>query len=573
MRYVALACDYDGTLAQDSRVDDATVEALRRLANSGRWLILVSGRLLEDLLDVFPQATMFDRIVAENGALLYDPATHEETVLGERPPGAFVEALRARHVDPLGVGRSIVATREPHQTTALEVIRDLGLEWQVIFNKGAVMILPAGVNKSTGLIAALDALELSPHNVVGIGDAENDHALLSTCECGVAVANALPMLKERADMVTRGDHGAGVVELIERILASDLRELDGQLARRHAILLGTDDSGQQVLLPSQRTCVLLAGPSGSGKSTMTLGIIERLEEQGYQFCLVDPEGDYEGIQSAIVLGEAEHPPDTWEILRALQRPDDEVVTNLLGVPLSDRPDFFINLLPRLTEVRTRLGRPHWIVVDEAHHLLPPTGSPAASTLSQMREGLLLITVHPDRLPREALSLVDVVIALGEAPAPEQTLRIVSEALGKSLPAGERPSSQGGEASVWFARMDEPPKRLHIAPARTERRRHVRKYAEGELGEDKSFYFRGPEGKLNLRAQNLSVFLQMADGVDDETWTYHLRRHDYSRWFREAIKDDDLAKEAARIESDVEASPAESRRRLREAIEKRYTLPA
>jgi HAD superfamily hydrolase (TIGR01484 family) len=573
MRYVALACDYDGTLAKDGRVDDSTVEVLRRLANSGRRLILVSGRLLEDLLEVFPQATMFDLIVAENGALLYDPTAHEEKVLGERPPDVFIEALQARQVEPLGVGRSIVATREPHQTTALEVIRDLGLEWHVIFNKGAVMILPASVNKSTGLLAALDSLDLSPHNVVGIGDAENDHVMLSTCECGVAVANALPMLKERADIVTRGDHGAGVVELIERILASDLRELDGQLARRHAIVLGTDDSGQEVILPSQRLCVLLAGPSGSGKSTMTLGIIERLEEQGYQFCLVDPEGDYESIQSAIVLGEVEHAPDTWEILRALQRLNEEVVTNLLGVPLNDRPDFFINLLPRLTEVRTRLGRPHWIVVDEAHHLLPPTGSPAASTLSQMKEGLLLITVHPDRLPREALSLVDVVIALGEAPAPEQTLQIVSEALGKPLPTGERPLSQGGEASIWFAGMDEPPKRLHIAPARTERRRHVRKYAEGELGEDKSFYFRGPEGKLNLRAQNLSVFLQMADGVDDETWTYHLRRHDYSRWFREAIKDEDLAEEVVRIESDSNVSPAESRGRMREAIEKRYTLPA
>lgn len=571
MRFVALACDYDGTLAKDGRVDGSTVEALRRLADSGRRLILVSGRLLEDLFEVFPQAKMFDRIVAENGALLYQPATNEEKVLGEHPQEAFVEALRTRQVEPLSVGRAIVATREPYQSTALDVIRDLGLEWQVIFNKGAVMMLPAGVNKSTGLLAALDSLELSAHNVVSIGDAENDHALLSACECGVAVANALPMLKERADIVTRGDHGAGVIELIERILASDLRELDLQLARRHAILLGTDDSGQQVLLPSHRVCILLAGPSGSGKSTMTLGIIERLEEQGYQFCLVDPEGDYGSIQSASVLGEVEHPPDTWEILRTLQRPDEQVVINLLGLPLTDRPDFFINLLPRLTEVRTRMGRPHWIVVDEAHHLLPPSGASAASTLSRLKDGLLLIAVHPDRIAPEALALVDVVVALGELP--EQTLRMVSEALGKPLPTGGHMSTQGGGASIWFARMDEPPKRLNIAPAHTERRRHTRKYAEGDLGEDKSFYFRGQAGKLNLRAQNLSVFLQMADGVDDETWSYHLRRHDYSRWYREAIKDDGLAEDATRVESDVNASPAESRRHLREAIEKRYTLPA
>src|SRR6266446_10126510 len=54
----------------------------------------------------------------------------------------------------------------------------------------------------------------------------------------------------------------------------------------------------------------------------------------------------------------------------------------------------------------------------------------------------------------------------------------------------------------------------------QRLRHSRKYAEGELGEDKSFYFRGQEGSLNLRAQNLVLFLQIAEGVDDGTWLYH-----------------------------------------------------
>ena len=569
MRYVARACDYDGTLAKDGRVDDSTVEALRRLADSGRRLILVTGRLLQDLLDVFPHAHMFERIVAENGALLYRPSTREEKLLGERPPDALIEALGARHIEPLSVGRAIIATLAPHESTVLEAIRELGLEWHVIFNKGAVMVLPSGVNKGTGLHAALDELDLSAHNTVGIGDAENDHTLLSLCECGVAVANAVPMLKQRADLVTQAARGAGVVELIERILASDLAELDLRLAR-HAILLGTDASGEQVFLPSPRMNVLLAGSSGSGKSTMVLGILERLAEQAYQFCLVDPEGDYEALPDAVVLGEVEHPPDTWEILRVLEQPDEQVVINLLGVPLTDRPDFFINLLPRLADVRTRLGRPHWIVVDEAHHLLSASGSPADAALSQLSAGLLLVTVHPKRIAREVLSRVDIVIALGEAQ--EQTLRIVSEALGKPLPSGKGLSSQDGEASIWFSRVDEPPKRLHIAPARTERRRHVRKYAEGELGEDKSFYFRGPDSKLNLRAQNLSMFSQMAAGVDDETWTFHLRHHDYSGWFREAIKDDDLAKSAADIESDAEASPVDSRKRMRQEIEKRYTLP-
>jgi hypothetical protein len=231
MRYLALASDYDGTLATDGRVNQETVAALERLRNSGRKLILVTGRELDDLIQVFEQIHLFDRVVAENGALLYNPATREEKLLGAKPPEEFVKTLRDRGVGPLSVGRAIVATWHPHETTVIETIRELGLELQVIFNKDAVMILPSGVNKASGLKATLSELGLSPHNTVGIGDAENDHALLSLCECGVAVANALDMLKDCADVVTKGARGAGVIEIIDQMIASDLSELSPQLKR------------------------------------------------------------------------------------------------------------------------------------------------------------------------------------------------------------------------------------------------------------------------------------------------------------------------------------------------------
>ena len=134
------------------------------------------------------------------------------------------------------------------------MIRELGLELQVIFNKGAVMVLPAGVNKASGLAAALEDLGLSPHNVVAIGDAENDHALLAMAECSAAVANALPMLKARADLVTAGDHGAGVVELIERLIEDDLRDVMLRRDERQ-LLLGTRADGSRVRSrPRVSTC-------------------------------------------------------------------------------------------------------------------------------------------------------------------------------------------------------------------------------------------------------------------------------------------------------------------------------
>src|SRR5580658_5150478 len=222
MRYHALACDYDGTLASQGTVHPHTLEALERLRKSGRKLILVTGRELGDLLHVFPGAEIFDRIVAENGALVYRPETREEKVLGEPPPEKFIEYLRKKNVTPVSVGHSIVATWEPHQNAVLEAIKALGLEWHVIFNKGAVMALPSGINKATGLSSALAELKLSPHNAAAIGDAENDHALLNMCECSAAVGNAIPLLRERADFAASQRNGAGVVELIDAMIASDL---------------------------------------------------------------------------------------------------------------------------------------------------------------------------------------------------------------------------------------------------------------------------------------------------------------------------------------------------------------
>jgi HAD superfamily hydrolase (TIGR01484 family) len=62
------------------------------------------------------------------------------------------------------------------------------------------MVLPSGVNKGTGVRAALDELKVSPHDVVAVGDAENDHPFLTLAACSVAVANALPSVKHRVDV-------------------------------------------------------------------------------------------------------------------------------------------------------------------------------------------------------------------------------------------------------------------------------------------------------------------------------------------------------------------------------------
>ncbi|HTV19716.1 MAG TPA: HAD-IIB family hydrolase, partial [Polyangiaceae bacterium] len=161
MRYLALASDYDGTLATHGAVPPHVLAGLQRARDAGRRLVLVTGRVWPELQAVFPEYKVFHRIVAENGALLIDPETGEQTLLGATPAPAFVERLRGIGVEPLSVGKVIVATWEPWQHAVLGAIRDLGLELQVIFNKGAVMVLPSGVNKASGLSAALSQLGIS----------------------------------------------------------------------------------------------------------------------------------------------------------------------------------------------------------------------------------------------------------------------------------------------------------------------------------------------------------------------------------------------------------------------------
>ncbi len=572
MRFRVLAADYDGTLAHHGQTAPSTVAALRRLKDSGRKLVLVTGRQIDDLLQVFPEVDLFSSVVGENGAVIYNPSTRETRALAETPPPAFVQKLRERVGGPPGTvaaGKVIVATWQPHEVHTIELIKDMGLELQVIFNKGAVMVLPSGVNKASGLQAALDEMQLSPRSAVAVGDAENDHAFLSLCECSVAVANALPAVKERADLVMSSPHGLGVEELIDKLLTDDLEQETARLPRL-AIPVGTDLQGRPVTVSPHAAPLLFAGSSGAGKSSLATAFMETLFERGYQACVIDPEGDMRDLPSTMSLGDATHPPVVGEVIELLsQQPRQSVAVSLVGVPLADRPGLFESLLPRLLELRARIGRPHWIVIDETHHVAAATRHPGGLTLPAEPRGFLFITVHPSHVAPTMLTQVDAAFTFGSLAG--EALAELAQVRGEPPPAPVDPPPDRGQALAWFPGRN--PVVVRCRMPTTERRRHVRKYAAGELGPDKSFYFRGPDLKLNLRAYNLELFVQMAEGVDDGTWLHHLRQGDYSQWFVEAIKDPELAGEARAIERDRSLTAQQSRARIRSAIEKRYTAAA
>ena len=293
-------------------------------------------------------------------------------------------------------------------------------------------------------------------------------------------------------------------------------------------------------LPPYGISALVVGTSGGGKSTVAVGLIERLRAKGYDFCIIDPEGDYDAVEGAAVLGSPERAPSVDECMQLLAKPGENAVINLLGLKFRDRPGYFMTLFTRMRELRARTGRPHWLIVDEAHHVMPADWQPTDHVLPQRLDGVLLVSVsRSPRLRPPTLQPLDTVI-VHRRQAGRHGARVRTG--NRSCGPGSRGGQDAGRRSAAVAQGRAGSRRS----SRSSRRRPngdgiCASMPEGSLGEDRSFYFRGPEGKLKLRAHNLIVFTDLADGVDDETWLYHWKRGEVSEWVRTSIKDEQLGK--------------------------------
>ncbi len=435
MWFHVLACDYDRTLATAGRIAPETMDALRRVRDSGRHVVLITGREFDDLLRVCPELDFFDWVVAENGAVLFDPHAKRVEDLAAAPPPAFLAALRDAGV-PHSHGRVIVSTVVPHETTVLHAIQSLGLELQIIFNREAVMVLPSGISKETGLEEALRRLGVSPWNAVAAGDGENDHAFLGRAGFAVAVANAVPALAAAADAVTTAPNGAGIRELVDGALLADLAPWRDRLLRR-AIPIGTGDDDAAVAIPVHGPNVLITGASGSGKSTLTRVFVERLVRERYVVCLLDPEGDYRPLaaQEGIVVLTSEAGTEAAradEVEGLLRHRSTSVAIDLSSLDREEKVRAAARFLQAVQRLRTETGAPHWIVIDEAHRLFPPGGSLAEEAFDFDWTGVCLVTNEPGDVAPTVMRVARRVFATSIAAVTER-LPIVDAA---AVPEGD-----------------------------------------------------------------------------------------------------------------------------------------
>jgi hydroxymethylpyrimidine pyrophosphatase-like HAD family hydrolase len=528
----AVACDLDGTLAVNDVVSADVLDAIGR-ARADRAVLLVTGRTRADLDRVFPGlVTHFDAVVTENGAVM-------RTAAGERQLHEPVDPLVDKALADRGVstqrGQVLVALDGRDVAAASEVIAELGLDYQVVHNRGAAMILPPGVTKGSGLLSALDQLGLSAHNTVAVGDAENDFALLQSAEVGVAVPNAIPSLAEHADLVLEQPNGAGVSDLLSGPLLSGRQRL---CPSRHRVPIGQFDDGMAVPIPGSQSSVLRSGESGSGKSYLAGLLAERWIEAGYSVLVVDPEGDHLGLADrpgVHVVDAATHLPAPSDLL-AIARPNHaSLVLDLSGLSIEDKLAYLRRLPAAIAAERTRWGFPHWVIYDEAHQReWLDDCSAIGGTVAE--PGTCLVTWQPDCLPAEIRRTVDVNLTVSQVASDGVALRGVVELAGQP----SRPFVVGKRVST------------HV--------RHRHKYAARPLPSNRRFYFRDQDA---------------GDPVAAATLEYHLSRQDFSRWVIGTLADHALGADLAGIERDLSAERAGALERARHqvvhVIESRYQV--
>jgi hydroxymethylpyrimidine pyrophosphatase-like HAD family hydrolase len=563
----AVAIDYDGTLTDGSKPRREVLEALWEFRGTGRRAVLVTGRIMTELRQDFPEVERhFDAVVAENGAVVF--AGGADYPVAEPVPRALEQALLDREV-PVRRGEVLLATRAAYDAPVLDAVRELGLDCQLVRNRSELMILPSGVSKGTGLHEALGELGVSHHSTLAVGDAENDHALLEACELGVAVANAVASLREVADIVLKEPAGEGVLSLLRGpLLAGALRVQP----RRGRLELGIGEDGAPALVPGSRVNVLIAGGPGSGKSYLAGLWIEQLVRRRYSVCVFDPEGDHTGLddmRGVLAVGGAEPPPDPRHLDRLLRHRFGSVVLNLSLLSGEEKVRYFQAALPALMDLRAQTGLPHWIVIEEADQLLAGAELPGDDEPGPT--GFGLVTYDPSRLAPAVLSMLDVVLSVqgGEAWAlvpsrgPEAPRAPIEHAPG---PFDLEPGT-ALLGDVDGTRVFTPSPRAHAHV------RHWRKYAEGRLPPERRFHFRDGGGPTGRSAASIGEFHRQVTEAPAGVLRHHLDAGDFSRWLSDSLADDELAGRVRAIErwyrSLREPDIAETRAALLRAVERRY----
>jgi hydroxymethylpyrimidine pyrophosphatase-like HAD family hydrolase len=548
MKFEVLALDYDGTIARDGALDPDVKAAIGEARARGIVVVLVTGRILSDLRKVAGDLGFVDAVVAENGAVLSFP-NGQTRLIGHPPPQVFLDELRLRGIQ-FEAGQCIVETDAGSATRVLAVIRELELPLVLLFNRSRLMILPQAISKGTGLREAMNALRLSVHNAIAIGDAENDHDLLATCELAVAVSWGSVALQKKADEVLHGDGPHAVAGYIRQAAQSARLPLDR--IGRHRLALGTSEDGRPVELAIHGRDILIVGDPHSGKSMATGLACEQMILQGYCVCVIDPEGDYcelEALPGVVVLGGDDPPPDMPDVARALRHFDLSVVLDLSRIPYEEKISYLNTLLPMLASLRRNTGLPHRIVIDEAHYFLR---EPNVKQLLDIELGAYaIVTYRPSDLHPDLRKDIDAVIV--KRTTQSQEVRTLVTMVGNKTVEAEWTTTLGAltinEAALLpgIEEAEGKLRRFTLLPRLTPHVRHKKKYFDAELADGQGFVFTDNGRIIGSPARSLNQFVALLATAPATSVDGHARRGDFSRWIAGVFHDHHMASDVRKVE--------------------------
>ncbi|MGH9350535.1 MAG: HAD hydrolase family protein [Vicinamibacterales bacterium] len=556
MKLSVIALDYDGTIARADTLDPAVRDAIATARASGITVLLVTGRILDELRRVAGDLHFVDGVVAENGSVVHFPDSGHTSPLAPPVPAVFIEEIARRGI-PHRAGQCLVDADANEAPRLLEVIRTLELPLVLLFNGGRVMTLSQGVSKATGLHTALDILRLSAHNTVAIGDAENDHELLRLAEVGVAVEWGSSALRAAADAVIAGSGPLAVAEYI-RMLASTGRVPIPARSRRR-LRLGYTEDGRELSVAVHGRNVLVAGDAKSGKSWVAGLLCEQLILYGYCVCVLDPEGDYrslEALPGVVALGGEDPPPTPRELLRVFRYPDRSAVIDLSHRAQDEKIEYIRAVLPALNEIRRRTGLPHRIFVDEAHYFLHDAG--AHHLLDLDTNGYTVVTYWASRLPHELLAATEVMIVTRESsPAEVEALRQWCSKCSQVEESRWSLLSRLATAQAVALPITEEARGdlvlFTLGPRLTPHVRHREKYVDVPITEGRAFVF-APNGHHPARrARTLRQFVAELERQTSDLDAY-LRRGDFSRWVGDVFGDYALAGDLRALEDRHRRAP-------------------
>jgi hydroxymethylpyrimidine pyrophosphatase-like HAD family hydrolase len=572
MKLSVLALDYDGTVADYGKLDPEVAAAIGEARERGVAVLLVTGRILDELESLLPEADLFDAIVAENGAVLRVGDARLPTLLGEPAPPAFLAELERRGVE-FRAGACVVEAAAETAPAVLAAIRSSELPLAIVFNRGRLMVLPQSISKATGLREALRVLRLSMHNTAAIGDAENDYELLACCELGAAVEWGSSALRASADEVVPGRGPADVSGYIRRLLRS--QRLPPLRNSRRNLRVGVRADGRPLDLAVRGRNLLVAGDPQSGKSWVMGLLCEQLILQRYCVCVLDPEGDYgslEALPGVIVIPAAHGTAQLIDVERLLRYPDVSVVIDLARIPQPAKPAHVRSLLEMLNALRRRSGLPHRIVVDEAHYFLHDPDS--LELLDLELNSYALATYRVSNLAPAVLAAADAIVVTRESdPAEAAALHARCgrdfdprewAATLASLSLEEAVLLPGGEESHRSLL------RFQIGERLTPHVRHRRKYLSVPVPESRSFVFTREGRPTGRRARTMAEFVKGLAELPEDAFLAHLERGDFRRWLAVVFADHELVAEVARLEEARRAGAREGLPgALADAIRERY----